>query len=122
MHALIIEDDYLIGRTIQDLLGDLGFTGFSFARSEDAAILAATGPERFDLVTADVRLTPGDGVKVAKEIRARKKTPLLFVTAYGAELEDRLEGPLAGAAIVGKPIDPAEFAAAVRGLVGERQG
>ena len=41
MHALIIEDDYLIGRSLQDMLTDLGFTAFSFAKSEDAAILAA---------------------------------------------------------------------------------
>ena len=61
MHAFIIEDDYLIGRSIQDMLTDLGFTAFSFARSEDAAVAGAAG-ERFDLITADVRLVPGDGL------------------------------------------------------------
>ena len=114
MHALIIEDDYLISRAIQDMLGDLGFTDFSFARSEDAAILEGTGAERFDLVTADARLTPGDGVKAAEAIRAKTGTPLVFVTAYTHELEGRLEGALAGVPVVRKPLDPAELAAGVR--------
>lgn len=112
MHAFIIEDDYLISRSLQDLLGDLGFTAFSFARSEDAAVLAATGAETYDLVTADVRLLPGDGIKAAEAFRAG--TPLVFVTAYAEELADRLAGRLADVPIVQKPVKPAEFEAAVR--------
>ena len=114
MHALIIEDDYLIGRSLQDMLTDLGFTAFSFAKSEDAAILAATGTERFDLVTADVRLLPGDGVKAAEAIRARREIPLVFVTAYAEELSDRIRSDLPGVPIVQKPVKAAEFEAAVR--------
>ena len=113
MHAFIIEDDYLIGRSIQDLLSDLGFTTFSFARSEDAALLAATGADLFDLVTADVRLMPGDGVKAAEAIRAGQGTPLLFVTAYAEELRERIARDFPDVPIVQKPIKPAEFEAAV---------
>jgi CheY-like chemotaxis protein len=70
LHAFIIEDDYLISQTIQDLLGPLGFSRFSFARSEDTAIAGATG-EKFDLITADSRLLPGDGVRAVETIRDR---------------------------------------------------
>ena len=114
MHAFIIEDDYLISRSLQDLLSDLGFTAFSFARSEDAAVLAATGTETYDLVTADVRLLPGDGIRAAEAFRASARTPLVFVTAYAEELTDRLSGRLADVPIVQKPVKPAEFEAAVR--------
>ena len=113
MHALIIEDDYLIGRSLEDALGDLGFTRFSFARSEDAAILAATGGETFDLVTADIRLMPGDGVKAAETIRSGKPIPLVFVTAYPEELRDRLADRLAEVPIVRKPVRAVELNAAV---------
>ena len=41
MHAYIIEDDYLISKALQDMLEELGFTKFSFARSEDAAHASA---------------------------------------------------------------------------------
>ena len=113
MHALIIEDDYLISREIQDWLAEIGFTDFSFARSEDAAMLAATGGENFDLVTVDVRLLPGDGVRAAEAIHSAKGTPLLFLTAYGEELSDRLTAPLAGMPVLQKPVKRAEFEAAV---------
>ena len=121
MHALIVEDDYLIGRSLQDMLTDLGFTAFSFAKSEDAAILAATGAERFDLITADVRLLPGDGVKAAEAIRARREIPLVFVTAYAEELSDRIKSDLPGVPIVQKPIKAAEFEAAVRQALAGRE-
>jgi len=57
MHAFIIEDDYLIGQALVDMLEELGFTAFSFARSEDAAVAGAQAQE-IDLITADVRLLP----------------------------------------------------------------
>ena len=70
MHAYIIEDDYLIAQSIQDILSDVGFTRFSFARSEDVAVMGA-GEQTFDLITADARLLPGDGVAaVAAEVAA----------------------------------------------------
>ena len=120
MHALIIEDDYLIGRALQDMLGDLGFTRFSFARSEDAAILAATGGEKLDLVTADVRLMPGDGIRAAETIRAGKPIPLIFVTAYPEQLQERLADRLPDVPIVGKPLRPAEVEAAVRQALADK--
>ena len=39
MHAFIIEDEYLIGQSLRDMLEPLGFKTFSFARSEDAAVI-----------------------------------------------------------------------------------
>ncbi|MDP8912983.1 MAG: response regulator, partial [Pseudomonadota bacterium] len=86
MHALIIEDDYLIGQTIQDMLGDLGFARFSFATSESAAIAAAASGEKFDLITADARLLPGNGVKAVEVICEHRKIPVVFITGYPEEL------------------------------------
>lgn len=117
MHAFIIEDDYLISQSIQDLLTDLGFTAFSFAKSEDAAIAGAHG-EKFDLITADSRLLPGDGLRAVEKIRRDSHMPVIFVTGYADELRERLQGTLADAPIVRKPIDGEEFSAAVRQVLG----
>ena len=62
MHAFIIEDDYLIAQSLMDMLEPHGFDTFSFARSEDAAVMGAN-EQKIDLITADVRLLPGDGVR-----------------------------------------------------------
>ena len=112
MHAYIIEDDYLIARALQDMLDDLGFTQFSFARSEDAAVMSAKDAN-IDLITADVRLLPGDGVNAVEAICAERNLPVLFITAYREELEERKPG----AVVLQKPVKKEEFAEAVRWLV-----
>lgn len=112
MHAFIIEDDYLIAKDLQDMLDDLGFTKFSFARSEDAAILAANN-QHFDLITADVRLLPGDGVNAVEAISTKRNVPILFITGYREELEERKPG----AVVLQKPVKKEELASAVRSLL-----
>ena len=115
MHVYIIEDEYLIAKSLQDMLEDLGFTQFSFARSEDAAILGAAQPN-IDLITADVRLLPGDGVKAVEEICAERNIPVLYITAYREELEDRKPG----AVVLQKPVKPEALAEAVRKVLGPK--
>lgn len=112
MHAYIIEDEYLIARSLQDMLEGLGFTKFSFARSEDAAVFGADRPD-FDLITADVRLLPGDGVNAVEKICRERNIPVLFITAYREELEERKPD----AVVLQKPVKPDELADAVRRLL-----
>ena len=108
MHAFIIEDDYLIAQSLRDMLEPLGFTKFSFARSEDAAV-QGSAEQDIDLITADVRLLPGDGVDAVEAICARRQIPVIFITGYADELEAREPG----AVVVQKPIDREELSAAV---------
>ena len=114
MHAFIIEDNYLIGQAIRDMLGDLGFKRFSFATSEAAAIAGAAGGDKFDLITADARLLPGDGVQAVEVICEHRKIPVVFVTGYPEELKKHRKARFADAPVVRKPIQEEELAAAVR--------
>lgn len=114
MHAFILEDDYLIAQSLQDMLELLGFTSFSFARSEDAAVFGAT-EQKMDLITADVRLLPGDGLRAVQAICAERQIPVIFVTAYAEELRDRAPD----ATVIQKPIKQHELAAAVREVLKE---
>lgn len=112
VHAFIIEDDYLIAKSLQDMLEELGFKRFSFARSEDAAVMAASDPD-INLITADVRLMPGDGVSAVEAICAQRDLPVLFITGYRDQLEERKPGAL----ILEKPIKQEELAEAVGKLL-----
>lgn len=115
VHAYIIEDDYLIARSLQDMLDDLGFTDFSFARSEDAAVVGAKQPN-IDLITADVRLLPGDGVNAVEAICADRNIPVLFITGYREELVKRKPDAM----VLQKPVKQNELAKAVERLLGHR--
>ncbi len=112
MHAFIIEDDYLIGQALQDMLERLGFTRFSFARSQDAAVMGASG-QPIDLITADVRLLPGDGLEAVHAICERRDIPVVFITGYADELIDRAPNAI----VIQKPIDERELEAAVRKVI-----
>ena len=116
MHAFIIEDDYLIGQSLRDMLEPLGFSRFSFARSEDAAVMGATDQD-IDLITADVRLLPGDGLAAVEAISAKQQVPVIFITGYADELTDRAPDAI----VVQKPIKPEELEVAVRQALGPNQ-
>ncbi len=108
MHALIIEDDYLIAQSLRGMLEDLGFGKFSFARSEDAAVRAAEGGQ-LDLITADVRLLPGDGVRAVEMICKRRDIPVVFITGHKEELEERAPD----AVVIQKPVQDSALAKAL---------
>ncbi|HYW17232.1 MAG TPA: response regulator [Allosphingosinicella sp.] len=116
MHAFIIEDEYLIARSLQDALEDLGFTSFSFSRSEDAAVMGARA-QQIDLITADVRLLPGDGLKAVEAICKSRQIPVVFITGYAPELEERLEGRMPNAVVLQKPLRQPDLEEAVRHLL-----
>ena len=108
MHAFIIEDDYLIGQSLRDMLEGMGFTKFSFARSEDAAVMGGAD-QHIDLITADIRLLPGDGLTAVEALCAKRHIPVIFITGYADELKDRLPDAI----VVQKPINRDELVAAV---------
>ena len=116
MHAYIIENEYLIAKSLQDMLEDLGFTNFSFARSEDAAVIGANRAN-LDLITADVRLLPGDGVIAVEKICSDRNIPVLFITGYREELEERKPD----AVVLQKPVKPDQLADAVHRLLGDAE-
>src|SRR4028118_711543 len=116
MHAFIMEDDYLIGQALRDMLEELGFTKFSFARSEDAAVMGAS-EQNIDLITADVRLLPGDGLDAVEKICAQKDIPVLFITGYADELKERAPDAM----VVQKPIKREELMQAVGTLFSGRR-
>lgn len=116
MHAFIIEDEYLVSQALRDMLERLGFTSFSFARSEDAAVVGATA-QKIDLITADVRLLPGDGLRAVETICKERDIPVVFITGYADELTDRAPH----AVVVQKPIKESELASAVGNVLRERR-
>ena len=89
MHALIIEDEWLVAILIEYVLKDCGFDSFSFASSEKAAI-AAAATQRPDLVTVDVRLEPGCGIEAVRSLRKDQSIPVIFITASGASTKEQI--------------------------------
>jgi DNA-binding response OmpR family regulator len=111
MHALIIEDEPLIALAIQDVLADNGCTSFDLASSFDSA-LAAAARRCPDLITADVRLAPGNGVDAVQAICADRHVRVIFITGTGAEARERCPDLI----VIDKPFTAAQIAGAMRSL------
>ena len=80
-HILIIEDEPLIAMELESILADEGGTSFSFADSEDAAIVAALAQPPA-LITSDVKLLTGTGPHAVKTIHEKLgPIPVIFITA-----------------------------------------
>ena len=115
--ALVVEDEWVIGRDIQQILQDEGFeVPPPVANGIDALRIAEDLVP--DLVVMDIAIDgPFDGIEIASALGRRKSTPVVFVTAgTSAEAVERakLVRPLA---YLVKPVDVDELRRTVSGTL-----
>ena len=79
---LVVEDEILVARDLQDLLTEMGYEVPDIAGSGEGALrkIEALRP---DLVLMDIRIRGDmDGVAVAEQVRRRFRIPVVYLTAY----------------------------------------
>lgn len=120
MRLLVIEDDVLIARSLEQALSPLGNTVEVFTTHGEGA--AALRHDRFDLVLLDLGLPDGNGLSLLSALRDRgDTTPVLILTARDA-VDDRVSGLDHGADdYLAKPFSLAELEARVRALLRRSQ-
>lgn len=107
--VLIIEDDITIGEVEKDYLVMSGFDVTLFQNGKEGLEEAINND--YDLYILDIMLPDVDGMHIAKNIRAQKDTPIIFVTAKNSEI-DKIRGFGLGVDdYVTKPFSPAELVA-----------
>jgi two-component system, OmpR family, response regulator QseB len=121
MRLLLIEDDYLIGRGIEQSLGDQGYAVDWVRDGLSGRAQIASGAH--DLAILDLGLPRLDGIDVIRAARReQQQIPILVLTAREAPA-DRVAGLDAGADdYLIKPFDLDELAARVRALLRRRVG
>ena len=81
-HILIVEDEHIVAKDIQQRLTALGYHIQAMASSGEEALKKAAD-SRPDLVLMDIRLRGAmDGVQTAAEMRRRFNIPVVYLTAY----------------------------------------
>jgi two-component system OmpR family response regulator/two-component system response regulator QseB len=127
MRLLLVEDDRMIGESLQRTLR---LEGFAVDWVRDATAADGTlASERFDLVLLDLGLPrgagagPADGLDVLRALRARHDaTPVIVLTARDAR-GDRVAGLDAGADdYLVKPFEFDELAARIRAVLRRHAG
>jgi PAS domain S-box-containing protein len=79
---LIVEDDRIVARDIEQQLLRLGYLVTGLTGRGDEALALATSTQA-DLVLMDIRVQgPVDGIEAARLVRAHCQIPVVFLTAY----------------------------------------
>jgi PAS domain S-box-containing protein len=110
---LVLEDDRVVARDIQQQLQRIGHEVLGMAvRGEDAVALALqTQP---DLVLMDIRLEGEiDGVEAANQIRERCQSPVVFLTAYSDDETVRRASQAEPFGFLLKPFEDSQLRTAV---------
>lgn len=112
---LIIEDDRELNHQLSELLEQ---NGYAVARSYDGETgLVMASSERYQLILLDIMLPQRDGLTLLKMLRKTCQTPVIMVTAKGAE-QERIEGFSQGADdYVAKPFNTTELILRIEALL-----
>jgi two-component system, OmpR family, response regulator len=86
--VVVIEDEDSVRTGVGAALEREGLAVSAFADSVEVETIEATMP---DLIVLDVGLPGGDGFELARQLRARRDVPIVFLTARDA-VPDRLTG------------------------------
>ena len=109
---LIIEDEVSIAELEKDYLELSGFE-VQIENSGDTGLKRALD-EDFDLILLDLMLPEVDGFEICKEVRSKKNTPILMVSAKKDDI-DKIRGLGLGADdYITKPFSPSEMVARVK--------
>jgi two-component system response regulator QseB len=121
MRVLIVEDDPLLGKSVQVGLSQDGYVADWVRDAETAE--HSLGIEHFDLLVLDLGLPQRDGLTLLKDLRRGGSCiPVLILTARDA-VSDRVEGLDSGADdYLVKPFDLPELCARIRALVRRSRG
>ncbi len=117
---LIIEDDHRLSFQLSEMLQASGFKT-NTADDGEKGLAVALG-ETFNLILLDVGLPGTDGFTLLKSIRQQQQTPVLMLTAHGAE-EERITGLKNGADdYLSKPFNFTELLLRIEAILKRSQG
>lgn len=121
MRLLLVEDDTLLGQSMETSLSRHGFTVDWLAYGK--GVVTALKTEQFSCIILDLTLPDMDGLEVLRQLRQAKfQIPVLILTARD-DIDDRVKGLDAGADdYLVKPFALEELLARLRVLLRRQSG
>ena len=116
---LLVDDEAYIVEIMHEMLGELGYSIETASNGEEALRRIQSAPQAFDLVITDLSMPKMTGIQLAEGI-GREKLNLPMILCSGQDIAHSLgeEDKKRFKAILMKPIQYAQLAATVRGVLG----
>ncbi len=115
VNILVVDDEERIRRLLKMYLEHEEYTMAEASNGEDALKMALEFD--YDVILLDLMMPGKDGIDVCRELREKKSTPIIILTAKGEEA-NRVQGFEAGADdYVVKPFSPREVTLRVKALL-----
>lgn len=103
--VLVVDDDPVVGKSIERVLGGRGYA--VIAASDGEAALDKLRREDYDVVYADIKMPGMSGLEVAERVRAHQPwLPVVIITGYGSEANEARARAAGVAAFLRKPLSP----------------
>ena len=102
---LVVDDDEVVGRSIHRVLEQKGYKVREAMSGQEA--LDEFDHQAYDLVFTDIRMPGMDGLEVASRLKkAHPEVPVVIVTGYGSEANERRAAAAGVAGFLRKPLTP----------------
>ncbi len=114
-HVLVVDDDDRIRELVKQYLEENNF----LVTSAKDALEAKNRLEvlKFDILILDIMMPGQSGLSLTKEIKRKKSTPIILLTAKD-EKQDRIKGLELGADdYLGKPFEPKELLLRIKNIL-----
>lgn len=113
---LVVEDDTILCQTIRDFLESHDYQVLTAGSGQETEKRLAEAP--VDLIILDMMLPDGNGINLAKKIKQRNPSQLIFMLSAYSDEEKRVAGLETGADVfLTKPLTMRELLAQVRALL-----
>jgi len=121
MRILLTEDNFIVGKSIKQILENKKYLVDWVQDGESCETALKT--TNFDIIILDINLPDISGIEIIKKIRAKKNyTPILVVSARNS-IENKIEGLDLGADdYLTKPFDYEELLARIKSLHRRNKG
>jgi CheY-like chemotaxis protein len=102
---LVVDDDPVIGKSIDRVLSGKGYAVINAANAEEA--MGKLRSAEYDAVFTDIRMPGLDGVELAEQVKAKQPwTPVVIITGYGTVANEQRAREVGVTAFLRKPLSP----------------
>jgi len=103
--VLVVDDDPVVGSSFNRVLTRKGYEVITARNAHEA--LERLRKDEYDLVYTDIKMPGMNGLELAEKVKERRPwTPVVIVTGYGTESDERRAMQAGVSAFLHKPLSP----------------